>query len=120
MTVRRQLMLDRPAALDGAAAAADVEAMKDKDGWASADPLGEALHFLRMNGIFYCRSEFTAPWGLALPARHGCLSFHFVLSGRGVLEVEGAKSRTLRPGDLALVPHGKGHRLTHSAGARAA
>jgi hypothetical protein len=25
------------------------------------DPLGEALHFLRMSGIFYSRSEFTAP-----------------------------------------------------------
>ena len=32
------------------------------------DPLGEALHFLRMSGVFYCRSEFTAPWALDLPA----------------------------------------------------
>ena len=32
------------------------------------DPLGEALHFLRMSGVFYARSEFTAPWALALPA----------------------------------------------------
>jgi hypothetical protein len=23
------------------------------------DPLGEALHFLRMSGVFYRRSEFT-------------------------------------------------------------
>lgn len=28
---------------------------------ANADPLGEALHFLRMSGTLYCRSEFTAP-----------------------------------------------------------
>ena len=32
----------------------------------STDPLGEALHFLRMSGSFYCLSEFTAPWGLDL------------------------------------------------------
>ena len=27
------------------------------------DPLGEALHFLRMSGVFYCRSEFTRAVG---------------------------------------------------------
>ena len=37
------------------------------DPFPPADPLGEALHFLRMNGAFYCRSELTAPWGLTLP-----------------------------------------------------
>jgi AraC-like DNA-binding protein len=34
--------------------------------WCSVDPLGEALHFLRMSGTVYCRSEFSAPWALAL------------------------------------------------------
>ena len=43
-----------------------------------SDPLGEALHFLRMSGTFYCRSELTAPWGLALPPMAGCLWFHVV------------------------------------------
>ena len=28
---------------------------------------GEALHLLRMSGAFYCRCEFTGPWGLVLP-----------------------------------------------------
>ena len=37
------------------------------DPWTVVDPLGDALGFLRMSGVFYCRSEFTAPWGLALP-----------------------------------------------------
>jgi AraC-like DNA-binding protein len=90
--------------------------MKDKDAWAPTDPLSEALHFLRMSGIFYCHSELTAPWALALPARKGCLSFHVVTSGRCLLEVEGAESRLLQPGDLALVPHGEGHRLTSEPG----
>jgi hypothetical protein len=35
--------------------------------WTIVDPLGEALPFLRMSGVFYCRSEFTAPWGLEIP-----------------------------------------------------
>src|SRR5262245_52889922 len=93
--------------------------MKDKDGRAPVDPLGEALHFLRMSGTFYCRSELTAPWALALPPVTGCLSFHVVTSGRCWLEVEGAEHRLLQPGDLALVPHGEGHRLASQPGVAA-
>ena len=81
------------------------------DAWAPADPLGEALHLLRMNGAFYCRSELTAPWGLTLPPMPGYLWFHVVVSGTMRLEAGGAGATELQRGDLALVPHGKGHRL---------
>lgn len=87
--------------------------------WQSIDPLGEALHFLRMSGVFYCRSEFSAPWGLALPAFENCMMFHVVTSGECILQVKGVESRSLRPGDLALVPHGDGHRLLSGGGVRA-
>jgi AraC-like DNA-binding protein len=90
--------------------------MKDKNAWAPVDPLGEALHFLRMSGTFYCRSELTAPWALALPPMKGCLSFHVVTAGRCWLEAEGDEPRRLEPGDLALVPHGEGHRLSSDPG----
>jgi len=80
--------------------------------WASVDPLGEALHSLRMSGTFYCRSELSAPWGLSLPVEKDCLSFHVVTSGGCWLEVEGADPLFLRPGDLALVPHSEGHCLS--------
>ena len=88
--------------------------------WISVDPLGEALHFLNMSGVFYTRSEFTAPWGLALPAFPDCLMFHVVTSGRCWLEIEGADPRLLQPGGLALVPHGEGHRLLSEPGVPAA
>ena len=52
----------------------------------AADPLGEALHSLRMSGAFYCRSELTAPWGLTLPPLPGYLWFHVVSAGRSRLE----------------------------------
>jgi AraC-like DNA-binding protein len=90
------------------------------DPWTPVDPLGEALHFLRMSGTFYCRSEFTAPWALALPVMTGCLMFHVVTSGRCWLEVEEAEHRLLQPGDLVLVPHGEGHRLASEPGIPAA
>ncbi len=84
------------------------------------DPLGEALHFLRLNGIFYTRSEFTAPWGLALPPLADSLMFHVVTAGRCWLEVDGAEPRMLQPGDFGLIPHGEGHRLTSTPGVPAA
>ena len=87
-----------------------------RDAWPPVDPLGEALHFLRMSGTFYCRSELTAPWALALPPVKGCLSFHVVVSGRCWLEVEGGDRQPLEPGDLALVPRGEGHQLSSEPG----
>jgi AraC-like DNA-binding protein len=87
--------------------------------FAAPDALGEALHFLRMGGSYYCRSEFTSPWGLELPPSEGSLWFHVLTSGRCLLEVEGAQALALEPGDLALVPHGEGHRLRSDPGARA-
>jgi AraC-like DNA-binding protein len=83
---------------------------------AVSDPLGEALYFLRMSGVFYCRCEFTAPWGLELPEFRDTLMFHMVTNGRCWLEVDGVEDRLLQPGDLALVPHGEGHRMTSEPG----
>src|SRR4026207_1526794 len=94
--------------LDGQTRAAHTRAMKIP---LAHDPLGEALHFLRMSGVFYCRSEFTAPWALAVAVFEGCLLSHFVTSGRCVLNVKGSENHVLQPGDFALVPHGAGHRL---------
>lgn len=85
-----------------------------------ADPLGEVLHSLRMDSSLYTRSVFTAPWGLVLPPFPDHVMLHVVTSGRGWLEVEGSEPRALRPGDLALVPHGGGHRLVSEPGAAAA
>lgn len=82
----------------------------------SPDPLGEALHFLRLSGTFYCHAEVTEPWGVTVPAMPDCLWFHIVTAGSCLLEVDGADVRTLRPGELALVPHGRGHRLRSEPG----
>jgi Cupin len=80
------------------------------------DPLGEALLSVRMSGTMYCRCEFTAPWALVLPALKGFVMFHVVTSGQCWLETEGDEPRMLRPGDLALLPHGDGHRLASRVG----
>jgi AraC-like DNA-binding protein len=82
----------------------------------SAESLGEALHVLRMRRSFYSRCEFTAPWGLELPAIPGSLMFHVVTAGRCWLEVAAEEPRLLQIGDLGLVPHGEGHRLVSEPG----
>ncbi len=73
-------------------------------------PLGEALRYIRMSGIFYCPSELTEPWGLELPAMDRCLWFHVVTSGRCTVQVDGHEAIDVEAGDLVLVPHGTGHR----------
>jgi AraC-like DNA-binding protein len=86
----------------------------------SVDPLGEALHSLRMSGTYYCRSEFTTPWAVALPPFKDSLMLHVVTSGRCWIEVPGVERRVLQAGELALVPHGEGHRLSSDHRTRAA
>lgn len=91
-------MLDRPRA--------------DTEDWgATTDPLGEALHFLRMSGTFYAHSELTAPWGVAIPAFRNCMMFHVVAEGMCWVEAPDAAPHLLQAGDLALLPHGQGHAL---------
>lgn len=87
-----------------------------EDVWLPVDPLGEALHFLRMSGVFYCRSELRAPWSLGLPALERCLMFHFVTLGQCRLEVPAAEPMLLCRGTLALIPHGAGHLLASDTG----
>lgn len=83
------------------------------------DPLGEALHSLRMSGAFYCRSEFTEPWGLTLPPLPGYLWFHVVTSGRVSVDLGDGELTHLQNGDVALVTQGAGHRLCSDTAAPA-
>ena len=78
--------------------------------------MGEALHFLRMDGAFYCRSELSAPWGMTLDPMPGYLWFHVVTTGGALLEVDQDHARWLHPGDVSLVPHGNGHVLRSEPG----
>lgn len=109
MTDRVQFMLHRPSGQD----VGYSSLMPDLDPWAPSDPIGEALHLVRMSGAFYCRSELTAPWGMTLPPMPEHLWFHVATSGAAQLESEGHIA-SLRPGELALVPHGAGHILRGS------
>lgn len=85
--------------------------MKVDSAWSSSDPLGEALHFLRMSGTFYCHSLLRAPWGVEMPSIPRSLMFHMVLEGEGFVQVADQAPQRLLSGELVLVPHGRGHLL---------
>src|ERR671914_954880 len=104
-------MLNRPSQWTFRITPRILGVMEALDPFPPADPLGEALQFLRMNGAYYSRAELTAPWGLTLPATPGYLWFHVVTSGRMWLETGEEERGWIQLGDLALVPHGEGHVL---------
>lgn len=80
------------------------------------DPLAEALQYLRMDGMFYCRSELTAPWGIDMPHMPDSLWFHVVTSGTMSLVDPTGVEHQVRQGDVVLLPHGAGHKASDTLG----
>src|SRR5918912_4147456 len=100
MAERPYFMLERPYRWSCRSAIGILTPVERLDPWPPSDPVGEALHFLRMNGAFYCRSELTAPWGLTLPPMPGYIWFHVPTAGRLWLESGDAEPRLLTAGAL--------------------
>ncbi|MEE2032532.1 AraC family transcriptional regulator [Rhodococcus chondri] len=85
--------------------------MRNVPGTDSRDRLARVLHPLRMRSTFYCHAELGEPWALEMPAIADAVSFHVLTAGACWLRMPGSEAVELRAGDLALVPHGKGHDL---------
>ncbi|WP_034482825.1 AraC family transcriptional regulator [Actinomadura oligospora] len=84
-----------------------------------ADLLGELLDPLRLSGVFHSRWRAHAPWGV-VGERDDCALLHYVQEGECVIEaVEGVGPVRLHAGDLAVFPHGDGHRLGDASGGSA-
>ncbi|MBK0422143.1 AraC family transcriptional regulator [Leucobacter sp. CSA2] len=85
--------------------------------------LARFLRTLRLRSTFTCDAALTAPWALEMPGTVDSLSFHVITAGTAWIRIGGAAPVELRAGDLALVPHGRGHELLAdpaAAGAHAA
>ena len=76
--------------------------------FAETDTLSDVLRSLRVRSTVFCLALMDAPWGFDVPARQ-VASFHLVLEGRGLLEVEGERPLDIGAGDLVLLPHGDAH-----------
>jgi AraC-like DNA-binding protein len=90
-----------------------------EEAFRSVDPLGEALHALRLSGAFFCRSELRAPWGIELPPMPGSLMFHIVSEGSAWITFGNDERFEMKAGDFVLLPQGRGHSLVDTPGTRA-
>jgi len=80
------------------------------------DVLTDVLDSLGLHGRLFCRSVLSAPWCLALPAGEHA-HFHVIERGGAWLHLDGHKAPlALGAGDLVVLPHGRGHRLSDSPG----
>ncbi len=76
------------------------------------DLLSNILATLRLRGNLYFRTELCAPWGIDVPADRQVARFHVVIRGACWLQVtDDNEALFLEEGDLAIVPHGSGHRI---------
>ena len=72
----------------------------------AADPLGDVLHMLKLNGTLYCRAELAAPWGVALPQMDRSMLFIVIMSGQGWMRLPGRAPVLVREGSMVVLPQG--------------
>jgi AraC-like DNA-binding protein len=87
----------------------------DSSGRVEPDALSEVLQDLRLTNASYCRTEMRAPWGIEIPREDGA-AFHFVVEGGAWLTAGPGAPLALAEGDVALLPHGDGHRVVDMPG----
>ncbi len=76
-----------------------------------ADALSDILRSVHLSGGVYFRCEFTAPWGMEVPANPDA-EFHVVVRGRCWLTRPGEKDPiSLQAGDVVVFLDGSRHRL---------
>lgn len=90
-----------------------------EEAFRSVDPLGEALHALRLSGAFFCRSELGAPWGIELPPMPDSLMFHIVTEGSAWITFKNGDPLPMEAGDFVLLPQGRGHAIVDTPGRHA-
>ncbi|MEU3508134.1 AraC family transcriptional regulator [Streptomyces longwoodensis] len=74
------------------------------------DVLSDAVAAMRTGLPHSSRRDEYAPWGMRFEASEGA-GFHVVLRGSAWLVPAGGRPLALGPGDVAFLPHGRGHAL---------
>lgn len=72
--------------------------------------IDDVLDGLRLHSTVFSRMTLSGDWGFAKDPLSGA-PFHLILSGEACVKVEDGEAVLLRPGDLAMLPHGERHRL---------
>lgn len=77
------------------------------------DVLDNILSTLNLKGALYFRTDFSPPWAITVPNLAGAARFHLVVQGHCHVAVSTGAHAKLCPGDLALIPAGASHILSH-------
>ena len=92
------------------------------------DAFSEILSGVKMHGAVFFTAEFSAPWGLSMPAANVMaarlapgaellVTYHLVVEGGAVIELADGQCTELRPGDVVIFPHGDPHHMSSGKGA---
>ncbi|HEX4998800.1 MAG TPA: AraC family transcriptional regulator [Terriglobia bacterium] len=94
------------------------------------DALSDLFRVVRLTGGVFLEAEFSAPWSvkaqagpedcrfmLAAPAR--LISFHYVISGQLLLQIDGDPPVEVRSGSIVLLPRNDPHTLASQTGLKA-
>jgi AraC-like DNA-binding protein len=80
------------------------------------DAVSEVLRAGHVRSTVWCLSDLAAPWSFGVAEREAA-SFHLVLVGRGILDVDGVSTGIpIEAGELVVLAHGHGHTLRDAPG----
>ena len=93
------------------------------------DAFSEILSGVKLNGAVFFTAEFSAPWGLSVPASNmtatilglgaaHLLLYHLVVEGGAVIQLTDGQCTELKPGDIVIVPHGDSHDMSSGKGVK--
>jgi AraC-like DNA-binding protein len=91
------------------------------------DALSDLLRVVRLSGGVFLDAEFSAPWSItakvgpedcrfALAEPRRIIAFHYVISGRLVVEIDGQRPAEARGNTILLLPRNDAHVLSSRAG----
>ncbi len=80
------------------------------------DVLEDIFDTFALRGALYFRTDFSAPWAVAVPDYEQVARFHLVVQGRCHVRTGVDETVELGPGDLILIPRGQSHELSDRPG----
>ena len=80
------------------------------------DLLSDVFETIRLKGTLYFRTDYSPPWAITVPAYEQAARFHFVIRGCCHVSFPSGSNIVLEPGDVVLIPRGRGHVLADRLG----
>src|SRR5215472_15702490 len=87
------------------------------------DAFSEILCNVKLSGAVFFSAEFSAPWGVSMPASsimaarlapgaNHIVLYHLLIEGQSVVEMLDGQEIGLEPGDIVIFPHEDAHHMS--------